>query len=197
MNDRRLTILVMVFFAVTALAAIVAIYAWRGEGAKGIARIGGPFALVDQNGETRTDGDFRGRYMLIYFGYAFCPDICPTALSDMLIALNEIGPAGKDVQPIFITVDPARDTPQALKSYVANFDPRLIALTGTPAQITAVAKAYRVYYAKVENEERPESYYMDHSSIIYLMDPDGRYVTHFNHNTAPAAMTERLRAAVS
>ena len=197
MTDRRLTLIVCVFFAVTALAAIAAVYAWRGGGASGIARIGGPFALVDQDGDSRTDMDFRGRYMMIYFGYTFCPDVCPTALSDMIAAVDELGPLAERVQPVFITVDPARDTPETLKRYVPSFHPRLVGLSGSQAQITAAAKAYRVYYAKADDPAAGPDYLMDHSSIIYLMDPEGRYVTHFSHGTGPREIAERLRALVS
>ena len=197
MTDRRLTLVVCIFFAVTALAAIAAVYAWRSDASSGIARIGGPFALVDQDGRTRTDADFRGNYMMIYFGYSFCPDVCPTALSDMIAAVDELGPLGLRIQPVFITVDPERDTPRALKRYVPSFHPRLVGLSGSQAQITAVAKVYRVYYAKVADPAAGPDYLMDHSSIIYLMDPKGRYVTHFSHGTGPQQIAERLRALVS
>ncbi len=197
MTDRRLTLIVCIFFAVTALAAIVAVYAWRSDGASGIARIGGPFSLVDQDGRARTDADFRGGYMMIYFGYTFCPDVCPTALSDMIAAVDELGPLAERIQPVFITVDPARDTPERLKSYVPSFHPRLVGLSGSEAQITAAAKVYRVYYAKAEDPGAGPDYLMDHSSIIYLMDPDGRYVTHFSHGTGPQQIAERLRSLVS
>lgn len=197
MTDRKLTLIVGIFFAVAALAAIVAVYVWRGGSAGGIASIGGPFALVDQDGRARTDADFRGRYMMIYFGYTFCPDVCPTALSDMIVALDELGPLAAQVQPIFITVDPARDTVEKLKTYVPNFHSRLIGLSGSEAQITAVARAYRVYYAKSEDPKAGSDYLMDHSSVIYLMDPKGRYVTHFNHATAPEKIAERLRELIS
>ncbi len=197
MTDRRLTLIVCIFFAVTALAAIVAVYAWRSDGPSGIARIGGPFALVDQDGRARTDQDFRGGYMLIYFGYTFCPDVCPTALSDMIAAVDELGPRARRIQPLFITIDPGRDTPNRLKTYVPSFHPRLVGLSGSEAQITAVAKAYRVYYAKAGDSEAGPDYLMDHSSTIYLMDPEGRYVTHFSHGTGPRQIAERLRDLVS
>ncbi len=195
MTDRRLVLFVGILFAAAALAAVIAVYAWRGNGA--IASIGGPFALVDQDGRERTDRDFHGRYALIYFGYAFCPDVCPTALSDMMVALDELGPRQDRIQPVFVTIDPERDTPERLKSFVAEFDPRLIGLSGSPAQITAAAKAYRVYYAKAEDPEAGPDYLMNHSSVIYLIDPRGRYVTHFNHGTAPDRIAERLLEELS
>lgn len=197
MSDRKLTVLIGALFAVVAAAALIAVYAWRDGGAGGIARIGGPFALVDQDGAARTDEDFRGRYLMIYFGYTFCPDVCPTALADMAIALDDLGPMAARVQPLFVSVDPARDTPQRLKSYVVEFHPRLIGLTGSDDQVTRAARAYRVYYAKVEDAAAGADYLMDHSSIVYLMDPEGRYVTHFGHGTSPETMAERLREALS
>jgi len=197
MSDRKLTLIVGLFFAVTAVAAIVAVYMWRGGGPGRIAAIGGPYALVDHDGRSRTDADFRGGYALIYFGYTYCPDVCPTALSDMIVAIDELGPLGARIQPIFITIDPARDTPDRLKTYVPKFHPRLVGLSGSLAQITAVAKAYRVYFAKSKGPTAVEDYLMDHSSIIFLMDPDGRYVIHFNHGTGPEKMAERLRELLS
>jgi protein SCO1/2 len=161
----------------------------RGSGA---AAIGGGFELVDQNGQLRTDSDFRGKLMLIYFGYAFCPDACPTALQAMTVAINRLGPAGEGVVPIFITVDPERDTPQQLKRYAENFHPRLVALTGTAEQVAAAATAYRVYYAKQKDPNVTGGYLMDHTSIIYLMGRDGRYLSHFTHATSPEAMAAEI-----
>ena len=179
-----------------AVAAILAVYVWREDGG-GIARIGGPFVLVDHTGAERTEADLKGRHALIYFGYSFCPDVCPTALADMLIALDELGPAAARVQPVFITIDPDRDTPAVLKDYIPAFHPRLIGLSGSAAQVGKAARAYRVYYAKVDDPEAGDNYLMDHSSVIYLMDPDGRYLTHFSHGTGPETMAKRLRELVS
>jgi protein SCO1/2 len=130
--------------------------------------------------------------MLIYFGYAFCPDACPTALQAMTVALNKLGPAGDAVVPIFITVDPERDTPEQLKRYAENFHPRLVALTGTAQQVAAAATAYRVYYAKQKDANVTGGYLMDHTSIIYLMGRDGRYLSHFTHATAPEAIAAEI-----
>lgn len=141
----------------------------------GTALIGGPFALVDQTGATRTDADFRGKFMLVYFGYTYCPDVCPTTLQTMTEALERLGKAAARVQPIFITIDPARDTPKVMGQYVAHFYPGMIGLTGTAAQIAAAARAYRVYYAKEAG--RDQDYLMDHSGFVYLMGPDGKYIT--------------------
>ena len=196
MSDRKVTIVLATVFMAIAVAAILAVYVWREDGG-GIARIGGPFVLVDHTGAERTEADLKGRHALIYFGYSFCPDVCPTALADMLIALDELGPAAARVQPVFITIDPDRDTPAVLKDYIPNFHPRLIGLSGSAAQIGKAARAYRVYYAKVDDPEAGDNYLMDHSSVIYLMDPDGRYLTHFSHGTGPDTMAKRLRELVS
>lgn len=153
--------------------------------------IGGPFTLVDQNGVTRHDTDFHGELMLIYFGYTFCPDACPTALQNMSTALDELGDGAKTVQPIFVTVDPERDTVEQMKLYAANFHPRLVALTGSADQTMAAARAYRIYYEK--NLHGAElDYLVDHSSFIYLMDRDGHYLKHF----APDATADTLAAAI-
>ena len=113
-----------------------------------MALVGGPFTLTDQDGKKVSEKDFLGKYMLVFFGYTYCPDICPTELQVMTAALDSMGPEAEKIQPVFVSVDPERDTPEVLKSYVENFGPRLVGLTGTPEEIAAVAKAYRVYYAK-------------------------------------------------
>ena len=156
--------------------------------------IGGAFSLTDQTGKTVTDADLRGRYMLVFFGYTYCPDVCPTALQTMTDALDMLGTLAKRVQPVFISVDPQRDTPQVLQSYVENFHPSLIGLTGTPDQIKAVARVYRIYFAKVKEEGAGEdNYLMNHSAIVYLMGPDGKFVTHFTHGTTPQEMAAKMR----
>ena len=141
------------------------------------ARIGGPFTLTDQNGKTVRDTDFAGKYRLVYFGYSFCPDICPVDLQKLmrgLAAFEKADPArGAKVAPLFITVDPARDTAEALKPFVARYHPRLLGLTGTPEQIAAVAKAYVVTYNKVDGSA-PDRYLMAHSQLAFLMDPAGK-----------------------
>jgi protein SCO1/2 len=153
--------------------------------------IGGPFRLVDQNGKTVTDADLKGKWSLIYFGYTHCPDACPTALNDMSIALDELGPRRSAVRPVFITVDPERDTPEVLKSYVTAFDAPIMALTGSPEEIAQAAKGYRVYYAK--HPEAGGDYSMDHSSVIYVMDPEGRFTASFTHQNTPEEIAERLK----
>ncbi len=160
--------------------------------------IGGPFTLTDQHGNSVTDADFRGRYMLIYFGLTYCPDVCPTTLATIAEAMDLVGDGADAFVPILITVDPHRDTPEQLKMYASHFSPRLVALTGTPEQIASVAKEYRVYYSKVEDKDADEdTYTMDHSAITYLMGPDGTYIRHFGHATTADQMAERLREVIA
>ena len=190
--------LVVFFLGLSVLAAGIGGWLWSQRGgpavavtgptsSQGTALVGGPFELVDQNGQPRTAADFRGRYMLIYFGYTYCPDICPTSLLAMtqgldLLAETDPEAAGK-VAPIFITVDPARDTVETMAAYASSFHEDLVALTGTAEQVAGAAKAYRVYYARYDDVGG--DYLMDHTSLIYLMGPDGAYLSHFGH-TAPA-----------
>ncbi len=151
------------------------------------ANIGGPFSLVEPSGRPVTDRDFRGRYMLIYFGYTNCPDVCPATLAKMAAALRTLGPRGRLVQPIFITVDPAHDTPDVMGRYVAHFGGRILGLTGSRAQIMAVEKAYRVYSSLSGTPAQLDAA-IDHSSIVYLMGRDGRFVGPVRTDGAPADM---------
>lgn len=154
--------------------------------------IGGPFDLVDQNGRHHTDAEFRGKFLLLYFGYTYCPDICPTDLMAISSAVNLLGAAGNEVQPIFITVDPERDTVKQLADYVSSFHPRLIGLTGAARDIRKVALAYKVYYAKVE-AEHGEPYAIDHTGFIYLVGRDGKYLGFFPPGTTPERIVEIIR----
>ena len=158
------------------------------------AAIGGPFTLVDHQGRPVTEANFKGRFMLVYFGYTFCPDVCPTALTDMGDALGVLGEAAEKVTPVFITVDPDQDTPEHLKEYLKFFHPRIVGLTGTPEQTAAALKAYKVFAAKapVEGEDAGD-YLMEHTSIIYLMGPDGAYKAHFSHGASAEDMAEGIR----
>ena len=158
----------------------------------GAALIGGPFSLVGAGGKPVTDRDFRGRYMLIFFGFTHCPDICPAELQVIAQALEQLGDKAKTVVPIFITLDPERDTPEAMANYVNSFGPNFVGLTGSPEAIAAAAKAYRVAYSKVENKESAGDYSVDHSALVYLMDPEGRYVTHFSYGLSADQMAEKL-----
>jgi protein SCO1/2 len=154
--------------------------------------IGGPFTLQDGAGKTVTDRDFRGKYMLVYFGYTFCPDVCPTTLNDVAQALEVLGKRADDLRAVFITVDPRRDTPAVVGQYAAAFSPRLVGLTGTPEQIATVAREYRVYYAEHRTGPGPNDYAMDHSSILYLMGPDGGFKAVIRADLDPKAMAADL-----
>lgn len=141
----------------------------------GQAMIGGPFTLTDHTGKRVTDEDFRGRHMLVFFGFTFCPDVCPSALQVMSATLDKLGPKAERFVPILITVDPERDTPQQLALYVQSFHPRLVGLTGTPAEIDEVLRAYRVHTRKRVDPKSSAGYTVDHPAQIYVMDPAGRY----------------------
>jgi protein SCO1/2 len=168
-----------------------------GRGHPDASGIGGPFALIDGNRKPVTDADFRGKFMLVYFGYSFCPDVCPTTLNEVAEAMDKLGPTAARVQPIFITVDPKRDTPGVMKQYAANFSPRLLGLTGTPEQIAEVAKEYRVYYAEHRTGPGPNDYSMDHSSILYLMGPDGQFIEPIAADETAATIASDIEKAVS
>lgn len=155
--------------------------------------IGGPFTLTDHTGRPVTDRDFLGRFVLLYFGYTFCPDICPTELGDIAATLDELGGDAAAVTPLFITIDPERDSAEVLAEYVPLFHERLVGLTGTPDQIKQVANAYRVFYRKAEDPDYTE-YLMDHTSFVYLLDPDGKVVSMFRYGTPPEEMARLIRA---
>jgi len=155
--------------------------------------LGGPFTLTNQDGTSVTDATYRGKWMLIYFGFTYCPDVCPTELQVVSEALHDLGDQASQVAPIFVTIDPERDTPAVLADYVKLFDDRLIGLTGTAEQIAAIARAYRVYYAKV-TPPGSTTYLMDHSSFLYLMAPDGRFSTLFRNGTSAADIVAALKA---
>ena len=155
---------------------------------------GGPFALTGHDGRTVTDETFRGRFTLLYFGYTFCPDLCPTNLLTMAEALDALGPEGGRVQPLFVTVDPERDSLAALKDYMAHFGPRFLALRGTPAQTRAVLQAWRIHRRKVLPEGGDaDDYLVDHATLTFLMGPDGRFRTLFPHDTPAETMAAVLR----
>jgi protein SCO1/2 len=194
-NRTVIGISLAVVLMVAAVVGYLAVYTNKGP-AGGTASIGGPFTLVNQDGKTVTEADFKGKYQLIYFGYTYCPDVCPTTLTAMSDAITALGAKGDKVTPIFITIDPARDTVEQLKMYVGYFGPRMVGLTGTPEQIAAAAKAYRVYYAKVPEPGNPEgdAYSMDHSSIVYFMSPDGLFLSNFGHDDDGAVMAKKMSA---
>lgn len=157
----------------------------------GAVPIGGAFELTDQQGKTVRDGDFRGRAMLVFFGFTHCPDICPTTVSTLSKTMEILGDKADQVAPIFITVDPKRDTPRAMKDYLAHFDPRLVGLTGTQEQVKRAANAYKVYFSQAKTGD---DYMVDHSSIVYLMDKNGQYVRHFSYDEPAQAFADGVAA---
>lgn len=182
------------------VAAAVAAVVWSGlvdiedtstSSYSGEASIGGPFELVNGDGETVTDADFAGKPLIVYFGFTYCPDICPTELLAIADALDLLPAAtAAKFQPLFITVDPERDTPDVVRDYVTSFHPNMIGLTGSARQIKRAASAYRVYYSRQETDDGP--YTMAHSSYIYVMDGSGRYVRHFRMGTSPDEIAAAL-----
>lgn len=159
----------------------------------GQAALGGPFTLEDTKGNVVTEAVLNGHYSLVYFGYTFCPDICPLALQNMTQALQMAGPVADDVLPVFITIDPARDTKEVIASYLGHFHPKMIGLTGTPEQIAAAESTYRVYAAKSAGSEGKPDYLMDHTGYIYLMDKQGKYVAHFPKDATALDISNRMR----
>lgn len=193
---RRLPIVIAAALAVLILVtAGTWLWLWQGGRATVAASavpIGGPFTLVDQDGRAVTQADFAGKWMLVYFGYTYCPDVCPLGLTTIAEALDEMPEPQRDrIVPVLVTVDPERDTPEVLKEYVAAFGPRFKGLTGTPEQVAAALKTWRVYSRKAEAQ--PDgSYLVDHSTFTYLMDPSGAYASHFSHGVTPEEMAGRL-----
>jgi protein SCO1/2 len=196
----RLLVVILAGFLIGALGGASALILTNGAQTPkvettGTALIGGPFTLVDQNGKTVTDRDFRGKYMLIFFGFTHCPDICPAELQVMSAALDALGPKADDVVPIFVTLDPGRDTPEAVGAYVKNFGKTFVGLTGSPTAIANAANAYRVAYQKFEYKDKDGNYgySIDHTALVYLMDKDGKYLVHFAYGIPATKMTETMR----
>lgn len=184
---RRLPLLAA-SLAMVLIAIGGALWFARAGGDGGGPSIGGPFTLTDGAGREITDAAFRGKYVLVYFGYTFCPDVCPTTLTQVEDALGKLGPKAKRLQALFITVDPKRDTPAVVGAYAKAFGPGIEGLTGTPEQIARVAREYRVYYAEHRTGPGPGDYTMDHSSILYLMGPDGRFIAPIRADESGAEM---------
>lgn len=153
--------------------------------------IGGPFTLIDENGRTVTDRDLRGKPTAMFFGFTYCPEVCPTTLLNLTSWLRTLGPAADRLNVVFVTIDPARDTPKQLKAYLSAFDPRIRGLTGSPQAIAKIAKEYAIYYQKVPLAGG--GYTMDHSSAIYLMDANGRFVEPIGYGEPPDAVLASLR----
>src|ERR1700722_8856428 len=196
---RNLLIGILAFLVIAGtLVFVTGLWPGAGEGGLTSIGIGGPFSLVSPDGKTVTDQTYRDRWQLVYFGYTLCPDACPTALNDIAGALDQLGPLATKVQPIFITIDPARDNQKVIGDYVKAFDPRIVGLPGTPDAIAGAARAYRVYFAKVPEKDAPDGYLMDHSSVIYVMRPgDGRFVATFTHENTADEMAERLKKLIA
>ncbi|WP_373087773.1 SCO family protein [Sneathiella sp.] len=158
-------------------------------------QLGGPFELVNHKGETVTDEDFRGKLMLVFFGYTNCPDVCPTEMQTISLAMQALGDDADEVVPIFVTVDPARDTVDVMADFVSAFDPSLIGLTGTDAQIDKIKDEYRVYGEKGEGEDQ-DYYLVNHTSFTYLMGRDGKLVTVFSYGTPAEDMAAKIREQI-
>jgi protein SCO1/2 len=201
MTQKRIAILVLIavagFFA-SYLVGLAIKYSGRLPAAQSTGLMpvtddafGGPFTLTDQSGQTVTDKNFTGKYRLIYFGFTYCPAICPTELSKMTAALNTLGDKGKAIVPMFITVDPERDTAEKMKNYVSLFHPSLVGLTGTPEQIKTTLKEYKIYAAKRQDEGMTD-YTMDHSSFVYFMDPHDRLLHIFKSEDTADVMADTV-----
>ncbi|MCA1907340.1 MAG: SCO family protein [Magnetospirillum sp.] len=181
---------VIAILVVIGVAVGARLMVWSGDGQ---ATVGGPFAMADHNGRAVTEKTFAGRWMLIYFGYTYCPDVCPTALGVMSVALDGLSPAERaKLAPLFITVDPDRDRPEVLKDYVTAFAPDMLGLVGNAEQTDAAKKAFKVYAEKAKGGDQ-ENYTVDHSSILYLMGPDGKFVQHFPHGTSAPDLLAGLK----
>lgn len=189
-----------VALAVLAVAGGGILYFTKERDAQAANRIGGPFTLVNTKGETVTEADFRGQYKLVFFGYTYCPDVCPTSLLNITRALNTLEkqmPEKVDnITPIFISVDPERDTTEVLGDYVSNFHDNVVGLTGSDAQIAEAAKQYRVRYWRVQGEDQ-SAYTMAHTAYIFLMGPEGKLITRFDHKTPASEMAQVLAKQVS
>ncbi|MBX2805042.1 MAG: SCO family protein [Hyphomicrobiales bacterium] len=196
----RITFIIVIAFSIGMGVALYLRHDMAGQQGiqSGKALIGGEFTLTNHTGETVTDKDFHGKYMLVSFGYTFCPDICPAELQLMTDAMEKMGETQNDVVPVFVTIDPTRDTVELMREYVSNFHPRMVGLTGTEEQIKKAAEAYRVFYARTETDNADNEYYlMDHSTFIYLMDRNGEYIQHFPYGINADDLATRISQAVS
>lgn len=162
-----------------------------------VVPIGGSFTLVDVSGKQRTEKDFFGKPMLVFFGFTNCPDICPSGLQTLTIALHNIGKYSQNLTPLFVSIDPERDTPQTLGNYLESFHSDIQGLTGSPEQIQKIIKTYRVYTKKISDPSEPNRYFFDHSSFFYLMDIEGKYVKHFPSSISAEALSSELSSYLS
>jgi protein SCO1/2 len=191
MNRRALLVTAV---AVAAAAGIGASYVLNNKQVTQTLSVGGPFKLIGTDGQEVTESALKGKYSLFFFGFTFCPDACPTALNTFSLVLGKLGPDADKVQPVFVSIDPARDTPAVLKDYLSSFDPRIMGLTGTPEAIAETAKSFRVYYAK---QGEGEFYLMDHSTAIIVMNPDYEYAGVLAGNMQPDEMVVRLKEIIA
>jgi len=182
----------LIFFAIGLVAlGVVAVFVLVPKAnVVATSTVGGPFTLTDQDGRRVTAGDFAGRTHLVFFGFTHCPDVCPTTLQQIGDVLRALGPKGKDTKALFIAVDPERDTPAALKAYLASFDPRIVGLTGTPEEIAAAVKGYRAYVRKVPTKDG--DYTMEHTALVYVMDGQNRFLNALNLTKPPEAAAADL-----
>jgi protein SCO1 len=186
MSDRLSRPLVIIVAFVASLGIGLAATFWLLGGPRAVtaaSAIGGPFQLVDQSGQTVSDQNLQGKPTIIFFGFTHCPDVCPTALFEMSEILKAMGPDASRVNAFFVSVDPERDTPEIMKSYLGSFDPNLKGLTGSPEAVAGIVSGYRVYAKKVPLKDG--DYTMDHTALIYLMDKTGRFVAPFNIKRKP------------
>lgn len=198
---QRILIITLCALAATALLLMLWIRfqsaGINGPATGGAPDIGGPFSLTDQHGQRITEAALNGHLTLIYFGYTSCPDVCPMELQNIGAAFDRLKreDANKllQLQAFFITIDPERDTVAALADYMSNFHPRILGLTGSPAEIAAAAKAFRVYYSRDPQQQDTQAYLVDHTGIVYLMGPDGKFLAHFSPNTPPDQIAGKLR----
>ena len=201
MRSFRFGLWLAVFIVVAAVAGVVGSRYWPTHKQPTVQAvtesvIKAEFSLIDHTGRAVTSKDFRGRWLLVFYGFTNCPDVCPTALNTVAAVIEALGPDADKVAPIFITVDPARDTAEVMAGYVAAFDPRIIGLTGTEEQVAAALKTARVYYAKVNQSAAPGGYTMDHSSYLYLFDPKGMFDKPFSHETSIETITATIRQRI-
>ena len=202
---RRTDVLFLTAMIVTVAAVAGGLWFQAREGADGAAaveavptgpNIGGPITLVDQNGTAVTERDLLGHYSIVFFGYTFCPDVCPIGLNRITETLEQLGARGDKIVPYFFSIDPARDTPAALKEFAEHFHPRLRYLTGSEEQVQQAATAYKVYRKLDKRSPDDMEYVVDHTSLIYVLGPDGKYAAHFSHGTPVQDMAARLKRLV-
>jgi protein SCO1/2 len=191
----RMSLLIVLAACLVAIGALAVVAVdLKPQAASRQVAVGGPFSLTDEDGKTITDADMKGHPFIVFFGFTHCPDVCPTTLYDLSQALNGLGDDAKNIPALFVTVDPERDTPEVMKRYVSNFNPDIRGVTGDPAAIQAMVKAYRGYAKKVPTEDG--DYTMDHTAVVYLMDADGKFIAPLNLQQPTADVVKELRQQI-